>query len=596
MLLDWIDWTIVGAFLLVTLVIGLAVMKRAGSSSAEFFLSGRGMPWWLLGMSMVATTFSAGTPNFVTDIVRQKGIAGNWIWWSFLLTGMMTVFVYAKLWRRSGVMTDIEFYELRYSGKPAAFLRGFRAVYLGVLFNVVVMASAMLAVIKVAGTMLGASPLETILVAGTVTVAYSMMGGLTGVLLTDFLQFSVAMLGAIAAAVYLVNLDAVGGMGALLAHEQVSPKLAMFPDVRNTDLLLAVFVIPLTIQWWSVWYPGSEPGGGGYVAQRMLAAKNEAHATGATLLFNVAHYALRPWPWIVVALCSIIVFPTIESLQAAFPKMDPRVVQHDLAYPAMLTLLPSGLRGLMLASLMAAFMSTLSTHLNWGASYAVNDFYRRFIRPEASERELVAAGRLCTLLTMILAALLGLCLSNALQAFQIILQIGAGTGLLFILRWFWWRINAFSELAAMICSFVMAVGLEYYMPSETEAWVKMVIGVAVTTAAWIGVTLLTRPSDEATLRSFCARIRPGGPGWRAVVQRAEAAGAPIAGASQPWGVPFEILCMVVGCVVVYSALFATGYWLYGRLLPAVVFTAIAVVSSVLLIAMWKRANEAHDAQ
>ena len=594
MLLDWIDWTIVGVFLLATLAVGLAVMKRAGSSSAEFFLSGRGMPWWLLGMSMVATTFSAGTPNLVTDLVRQKGVAGNWVWWSFLLTGMMTVFVYAKLWRRSGVMTDIEFYELRYSGRPAAFLRGFRAVYLGVLFNVVVMASAMLAVIKVAGTLLGASPVETILVAGTVTVIYSMMGGLTGVLLTDFLQFFIAMAGAIAAAVYLVNLDGVGGMAALLAHEQVAPKLAMFPNVENTDLLMAVFIIPLTIQWWSVWYPGAEPGGGGYIAQRMLAAKNEAHATGATLLFNVAHYALRPWPWIVVALCSIIVFPTLESIQAAFPGMDPKMIKDDLAYPAMLTLLPSGLRGLMLASLMAAFMSTLSTHLNWGASYVVNDCYRRFMRPGASERELVAAGRLCTLLTMILACLLGLWLSNAVQAFQIILQIGAGTGLLFILRWFWWRINAYSELAAMVCSFAMAVGLELLAPEGIEAWVKMVVGVGVTTAAWIGVTLITRPTKESTLRDFCVRIRPGGPGWRAVARRAEAAGAPLPGAELPWGVPREILCMVLGCIVVYSALFATGYWLYARLLPALVFTGIAVGSGVLLAVMWKRVNEPRE--
>ena len=589
MLLDWIDWTIVGAFLLVTLAVGLAVMKRAGSSSAEFFLSGRGMPWWLLGMSMVATTFSAGTPNFVADIVRQDGVAGNWVWWSLLLTGMMTVFVYAKLWRRSGVMTDIEFYELRYSGKPAAFLRGFRAIYLGVLFNVLVMASAMLAVIKVAGTMLGTSPVETILVAGTVTVIYSMMGGLTGVLLTDFLQFTVAMAGAIAAAIYLVNLDSIGGMSALLAREEVASKLALFPDIHNTDLLMAAFVIPLTIQWWSVWYPGSEPGGGGYVAQRMLAAKNEAHATGATLLFNVAHYALRPWPWIIVALCSIVVFPTLDSIQAAFPNVTEQMVKHDLAYPAMLTLLPSGLRGLMLASLMAAFMSTLSTHLNWGASYVVNDFYRRFMRPEATERELVAAGRLCTLLTMILAGLLGLYLSNALQAFHILLRVGAGTGLLFILRWFWWRINAYSELTAMICSFAAAVGLEFYLP-DTEAWVKMTIGVGVTTAAWIGVTLVTRPSAEATLRDFCVRIRPGGPGWRAVMRRAEAEGQPLPGANEPWGVPREIVCMLVGCVLVYSALFATGYWLYGRPAPATVCTAIAVAAGLQLMRTWKQVS------
>ncbi|MDZ7618816.1 MAG: sodium:solute symporter family protein [Patescibacteria group bacterium] len=591
MLLDWIDWTIVGVFLLATLAVGLAVMKRAGSSSAEFFLSGRGMPWWLLGMSMVATTFSAGTPNLVTDLVRQKGVAGNWVWWAFLLTGMMTVFVYAKLWRRSGVMTDIEFYELRYSGKPAAFLRGFRAVYLGVLFNVLVMASAMLAVIKVAGALLGASPVETVLVAGAVTVIYSMMGGLTGVLLTDFLQFFIAMAGAIAAAVYLVNIDAVGGMTALLSHEQVVPKLAMFPDVQNTDLLMAVFIIPLTIQWWSVWYPGAEPGGGGYIAQRMLAAKNEAHATGATLLFNVAHYALRPWPWIVVALCSIVVFPTLESIQAALPNIDPKIVEHDLAYPAMLTLLPSGLRGLMLASLMAAFMSTLSTHLNWGASYVVNDCYRRFLRPGASERELVAAGRLCTLLSMILACLLGLGLSNAVQAFQIILQVGAGTGLLFILRWFWWRINAYSELTAMVCSFVMAVALQLLSPEGIEDWVKMVVGVGVTTVAWVSVTLLTRPTAEATLRDFCIRIRPGGPGWRAVARRAEAAGAPLPGAELPWGVPREIACMLLGCSLVYSALFATGYWLYGRSMLGTVFTGIAVLSGVLLALAWRRVNE-----
>jgi SSS family solute:Na+ symporter len=348
MTLDAIDWTIIVGFLAVTLAVGLAVTKRAGRSSADFFLAGRGMPWWLLGMSMVATTFSAGTPNFVTDVVRQQGVAGNWIWWAFLLTGMMTVFVYAKLWRRSGVMTDLEFYELRYSGRPAAFLRGFRAVYLGVLFNVIVLASANLAAIKIAGAMLGTTPVQTILVAGLVTAIYSMLGGLTGVLITDFLLFVVAMGGAIAAAVYLVNLDCVGGLSSLLAHDAVRGKLSMFPDWKDPELVVSVLVIPLAVQWWSVWYPGAEPGGGGYVAQRMLAAKNEMHATGATLLFNVAHYALRPWPWILVALSSIIVFPDLASLRSAFPHMPEAVVQHDLAYPAMMTLLPSGLRGLVL--------------------------------------------------------------------------------------------------------------------------------------------------------------------------------------------------------------------------------------------------------
>lgn len=385
-------------------MLGVAVAKRAGSSSAEFFLSGRHMPWWLLGVSMVATTFSAGTPNLVTDIVRQNGVAGNWLWWSFLLTGMMTVFIYAKLWRRSGVMTDVEFYELRYSGKPAAFLRGFRALYLGVLFNVINVATATLAAIKIAGVMLGVSPYATIIATGAVTLVYCMLGGLTGVLLTDFLLFIVAMGGAVAAAVFLVNLDAVGGLTGLLAHDVVRTKLSMLPDFHNTDLAVAVFIIPVAVQWWSVWYPGSEPGGGGYVAQRMLAAKNERHATGATLLFNVAHYALRPWPWILVALCSLVVFPDLPSLQAAFPHVDSGVMRHDLAYPAMMTLLPGGLRGLILASLMAAHMSTLSTLLNLGSSYVVNDFYRRFARPDASERELVFVGRLAMLLTMVLGS------------------------------------------------------------------------------------------------------------------------------------------------------------------------------------------------
>ncbi len=591
MALDTIDWTLIIGFLVVTLAVGLAVTKRAGRSSADFFLAGRGMPWWLLGMSMVATTFSAGTPNFVTDVVRQQGVAGNWIWWAFLLTGMMTVFVYAKLWRRSGVMTDIEFYELRYSGRAAAFLRGFRAVYLGVLFNVIVLASANLAAIKIAGAMLGTTPVQTILVAGLVTAIYSMLGGLRGVLITDFLLFVLAMGGSIGAAVYLLNLDSVGGLSSLLAHEAVRTKLSMFPDWHDPEMVVSVFAIPLAVQWWSVWYPGAEPGGGGYIAQRMLAAKNELHATGATLLFNVAHYALRPWPWILVAFCSIIVFPDLDSLRAAFPHMPESVVKHDLAYPAMMTLLPSGLRGLVLASLMAAFMSTLSTHLNWGSSYVVNDFYKRFVRPEASEKELVRAGRICTLLTMVAAALVGLALSNALQVFRILLQVGAGTGLLFLLRWFWWRINAFSEITAMVVSFIVAVSLEFLGPEDLPSWAKIVVGVGVTTTAWLLVTLVTRPTDEATLRGFCRLVRPGGPGWRTVLARAAAEGELVDEAGRRWNVPREIVCMLIGCAAVYSALIATGHWIYGQWLPAVVLTAVAGACTAILIATWKRVNE-----
>jgi len=590
MTLDAIDWLIVIGFFIAALIIGIAVARRAGKSSSEFFLSGRHMPWWLLGISMVATTFSAGTPNFVADIVRQKGVAGNWMWWAFLLTGMMTVFIYAKLWRRSGVMTDIEFYELRYSGRPAAFLRGFRSLYLGVLFNIVVMASATMAAIKIAGVMLGVTPMETVVVAGVVTVIYSMLGGLTGVLLTDFLLFAISMGGAIAAAVFLLDLQPVGGLSGLLSHEVVQTKLSMFPDFNDTDLLVSVFIIPLAVQWWSVWYPGAEPGGGGYVAQRMLAAKNEAHATGATLLFNVAHYALRPWPWIIVALCSIVIFPDLESLRVKFPHVPSNVMKHDLAYPAMMTLLPSGLRGLVLASLAAAYMSTLSTHLNWGSSYVVNDFYKRFVRPHSSEKELVLVGRLSTLLLMLLASVVGLWLSNALQAFHIILQIGAGTGLLFILRWFWWRINAFSEIAAMVVSFAVAVYFEFFCPTKFDASIKIVTAVGVTTLTWVLVTFLTRATNEQTLRRFCRLVHPGGPGWEAVVRRARADDDPIPSADEPWSVPLGILCMFVGCLAVYSALFATGYWIYGNYLPAIFLSAVAVVSAVVLVKTWSRVN------
>jgi len=590
--LNAVDWIIVVVSLVATLLIGVIVTKRAGSSAPEFFLSGRNMPWWLLGVSMVATTFSAGTPNLVADMVRKEGVAGNWRWWAFLLTGMMTVFVYAKLWRRSGVMTDIEFYELRYSGRAAAFLRGFRAIYLGVLFNIVVMASAILAAIKISGAMLDVSPVETILISSLITVIYSMLGGLTGVLLTDFVQFFIAIGGAIAAAVYLLSLESVGGLSGMLAPPAVQGKLGRFPDLHNWDLALTIFLMPLLVQWWAAWYPGAEPGGGGYIAQRMLAAKNELHATGATLLFNMAHYALRPWPWILVALCSLIVFPDLPSLQEAFPKIDPQMVKDDLAYPAMMTLLPQGLRGLILASLIAAYMSTLSTHLNWGSSYVVNDVYRRFYRPAASEKELVRVGRGVTVLSMILASVLALWLKNALQAFEIILQIGAGTGLLFLLRWFWWRINAFSEIAAMVASFAVALSLEFFGPATLAMWQKLLIGVGITMASWLLTTFLTRPTEESKLRSFYRLIRPGGPGWQAVVRRAAVDKDPLDEPGRPWNVPMELFCMLVGCVAVYCALFATGYWIYGSHLPALGLTAAAVLAAVILLRTWARVNAA----
>jgi Na+/proline symporter len=504
---------------------------------------------------------------------------------------MLTVFVYARLWRRSGVMTDVEFYELRYSGRPAAFLRGFRALYLGVFFNVVIMASVTLAAIKIGGVMLKLSPIETVVVAAVVTVIYSALGGLRGVLLTDFLLFIVAMIGSVAAAVVAVGRPEVGGLTGLLAHPNVQGKLSILPDFHDTHALLTVLVIPLAVQWWSVWYPGAEPGGGGYIAQRMLAARDERHATGATLFFNAAHYALRPWPWILVALCSLVVFPDLASLREAFPDVDPRVVKDDLAYPAMLTFLPVGLLGLVVASLIAAYMSTISTHLNWGSSYVVNDFYKRFVRPEASDRELVRVGRLSTFLMMVIAGGVALWLENAVKAFGILLQIGAGTGLLFILRWFWWRINAFSELAAMVVSFAVAVFFELYErvgDRAVDGSAKLVLGVGITTLAWILVTFVTRPTRQETLRRFCALIHPGGPGWRKVLDRAAEEGEPVASAGERWTVPAGIACMVAGCFAVYSALFAVGYWLYGNSVPAAILSVVAIVASVFLVKAWGR--------
>jgi Na+/proline symporter len=485
------------------------------------------------------------------------------------------------------VVTDIEFYELRYSGRAAAFLRGFRALYLGVFFNIMIMAAVTLAAIKIGGVMFELSPLETIAVASVVTVVFSTAAGLRGVLLTDALLFVVAMVGSVAAAVVAVRQPEVGGLAGLLDHASVADKTRLLPDPSDLDTAIPFFLLPITVQWWAAWYPGAEPGGGGYVAQRMLAARDERHAVGATLLFNVAHYALRPWPWIVVALASLVVFPDLEALRAAFPHLEPQVVRDDLAYPAMLTFLPSGLLGLVVASLAAAYMSTISTHLNWGSSYVVNDFYRRFVRPQASERELVRVGRLSTVVLMIVAALIALRLENALQAFRILLQIGAGTGLLFLLRWFWWRVNAWSELTAMGVSFLVALGF-FLWPSGLASWQELLVGVGVTTVAWVGVTLLTPASDESTLREFYRLTRPGGPGWRAVVERAEGDGVSLEEADASWSVPRGLLCMLLGTVAVFGALFSTGYWLYGETGAAAAALLTAVVSAILLARTWPR--------
>ena len=592
-----IDWIIILTFFSISLFIGIWVSKKAGSSSGEFFLSGRNMPWWLLGISMVATTFSTDTPNLVTDIVRTNGVSGNWVWWAFLITGLLTVFIYAKLWRKSNVKTDIEFYEFRYGGAPASFLRKFRALYLGVIFNVITMSSVTLAAIKIGGIMLGLEPWQTVISAGLVTVLFSTLGGFRGVLYTDFLLFFVAMAGSIGAAYYLVNLPEVGGMTALLNHENVSNKLSILPDFSDTRALITLLIIPIAVQWWSAWYPGAEPGGGGYIAQRMLASKDENHAIGATFFFNIMHYALRPWPWILVALTSLVIFPDLASIKEAFPNISDDKLGHDLAYSAMLIKLPSGLLGLVLASLIAAYMSTISTQLNWGSSYMVYDFYQKQINPNASEKKLVAVGRISTIALMILSAGLALLLQNALQIFDILLTFGAGTGLIFILRWFWWRINSWSEISAMFASGIVAISLKtsdlgpYLFGSNKGLfpdWLEYPFVVLFTSIIWLSVTYMTRPESDEVLRKFYKKTQPGGPGWEMVIQKAKKNKVNLDKKDSSWNVPSGILAMLLGCGLIYSIMFATGYWIYGQYTSASALTTSSFIFGILLVKTWKK--------
>lgn len=587
MQLTTLDWSFIIGFFVFSLIIGLVVARRSGKSSAEYFLSGRTMPWWLLGISMVATTFSADTPNLVTDIVRKNGVSGNWVWWAFLVTGMLTVFVYAKLWRRSGISTDLEFYELRYSGRPAAFLRGFRAIYLGFFFNVMIMATVCLAAVKIGGVLLGLSPEKTLLISSVVTVLYTGLGGLRGVIWTDFFQFILAMIGTVWAAMVIVDLPEIGGLDNLLNHENVVSKLDFLPDFNNLDIAIPLIIIPLAVQWWSVWYPGAEPGGGGYVAQRMLSAKDEKNAIGATLLYNIAHYALRPWPWILIALASLVMYPDLDSLAKAFPDVDPDVINDDLAYPAMLTFLPSGLLGLVIASLIAAFMSTISSHLNWGASYISHDFYKRFINPRASERRLVNVGRIATVILMAVSAIVSLQFESALEMFNILLQIGAGTGLIFILRWFWWRINAWSEVSAMVISFAVAVYFAKFYVGDLADWEKMVLGITVTTFGWLFFTMITQPTSHSKLVSFYKIIKPHSGGWRHVIEKGLHEGSLKESQITVGKLPGELLSMFLGIFLVYSVLFGTGYFLYGNMLFGMIGFGIAALSAVGLRYFWK---------
>ena len=642
--ISWVDAAIIIGFLLSVIAVGSAAARRSSKSASDFFLSGRSMPWWLLGVSMVACTFSCDTPNLVTDIVRTQGVAGNWAWWAFLLTGMMTVFVYAKLWRRSALDTDLGFYEIRYSGRPAAVLRGFRALYLGVFFNIMIMATVSLAAIKIGQVMFGLSPVMTLVCASAGVAVYATLGGLTGSIWADFYQYTIAMVGAVFAAVYAVNSADVGGITSLkelFANADVQAKMSMFPSgAGGLSALMTVLILPVAVQWWNVWYPGAEPGGGGYIAQRMLSAKDEKNAVGATLLFNFLHYAMRPWPWIIVALVSLVQFPMtppaeqaaarawlaenaavveqyavakermpaearaqvrqrkadaagVGSLARAFPKVDDQFLRNDIAYPGMISTMPKGWLGLIVASLIAAYMSTIATHLNWGSSYVVQDFYARFVKRDLTPKQAVAVGRGTMLALLVLSGLVALWMRNAKDSFDILLQIGAGTGLLYILRWFWWRINAWSEISAMVISFAVAcffqwgagpMGVEssmrdagWFTVMDYSAW-KLVIGILLTTAGWLAVTYLTPPEKQEVLARFCSKIRAGGPGWRKV----EAA-SDLPKTAAGWDVPTGLLCMMVGCLAVWTALFGIGNLLYGASLLGGVLCAVSVASTICLM-------------
>jgi SSS family solute:Na+ symporter len=573
MKLATLDWALIILFFIVFLVIGIMVSKKAGKNTQEFFLSGRNMPWWLLGISMVATTFAADTPGLVTELVRQNGVSGNWVWWAFLLTGMLTVFFYAKLWRRSGINTDLEFYELRYKGKAAGFLRGFRAIYLGVVFNIITMAGVCLAGAKIANILLGISQEQTLLISSIIVVIYSSLGGLKGVLITDMIQFVIAMVGSIWATIYILDIPEIGGLQNLLLHENVVGKLDIFPDFENTEMLITLFIIPFAVQWWSTWYPGAEPGGGGYIAQRMLAAKDEKNAMWATLFFNFAHYALRPWPWILVGLASLVLFPTLESIAVAFPGLNPEMQGDDVAYAAMMTYLPAGLIGIVMTSLIAAFMSTISTQLNWGSSYIVNDFYGRFINQKATEKQKVLVGRVSTVVLMLCAALFSFYLKSAKDVFDLLLQIGAGTGLLFIIRWFWKRVNPYSEIAAMIISFIIAafffVNKKLDIPLfEIAGYWQLIIGVVVTTLGWIIVTLFTKPTDANTLASFEQLI--------------------FGKNSKFHNIQYKIVGFILGVIGTYSFLFATGYFIYSKTTTAIILSVISVGCAGILIKIWNK--------
>ncbi|MEY3584669.1 MAG: hypothetical protein RJA48_1752 [Verrucomicrobiota bacterium] len=633
MQLTWIDWAIVIASILICFVPALFYAKRSSQSTSEFFASGRSVPWWLAGLSMVATTFSSDTPNWVTEQVRRYGVAGNWQWWAFVLTGVATVFFFARLWRRSGVMTDLEFYEHRYSGKAASLVRGFRAVYLGFFFNCFIMGMVTLAACKIANILFGMPAWQTIVICGVLNVVFAAHSGLWGVLIIDMIQFFIKMTAVFAAAWFslvevgerLVGKGAGGWAGLKALVEKLStqqvvipkvqkmvdgvaqvkdgvpvmvegqpvmsvingtgqPFLDMLPNFTMSELALMIFILPIAIGWWANWYPGAEPGGGSYIAQRMLASKSEKDSLGGTLFFNIAHYVLRPWPWIITALCSIIVYPDLASIKSAFPAADVALIGHDSAFPAMLKFLPVGFVGLMVGGLIAANSSTILTHLNWGSSYLVHDFYRRFINKDATEGHYINVGRLSTVVLYVFAAVLSLFMTSAQQAFEVLLSIGAGTGLIYIARWFWWRVSAWCEIVAMVMSLVTSLAVPLLMP-DTGFATRTIVQVTITTLAWLITAYVGPETDRATLISFYRKVKPVGPGWTDI--RAEA-GVTDAEVAQENRIGSALLGWISGCVVIWSSLFAIGNFLYSsgdptRLKMAWILTAVFAVSGYVLL-------------
>jgi len=556
MLLNGLDWTVIAAFFAVLALIPTVAARRAKRTANDFFTSGKSMPWWLIGFSMVAATTATDSANFFTEVIRRDGMGGNWIMWAFILTGLLTVFVYAKLWVRSGVTTDIEFYELRYSGKPAAFLRAFRTLYLGVVFNVLVLGNVILAAVKIGVVLFGIEPSTIYRVTVVASVVYTFFGGIRGVIWTDFFLFLVIMAGAVAAMVYGLRLPEVGGMAGIVSNPETAWRLSILPDFSSWDTLLVMFVLPLAVQWWNVWKAGSEPGGGGYIVQRMLTARSATHALGGTLFFNVLNWVIRPWPWYIVGLCSVIVYPDLASIQAAFPKVDPALIHGDMAYPAMLTKVPNGWLGLVAASMMGALFSTVAAHLNLGSAYVVNDFWKRFVRPAAGDRELIWVGRAAMLALLLLGCALAPHLKSAKAAFDLMLLIGAGSGAIFLLRWFWMRINAWTELTGMFVSFAVAFVLQLGFP-ELVSWQKMLITIAVTSASWLAVTFLTPPTDAATAARFKAAVRADGR-----------------------DVGKGLVLTAVASFALFDLMYMVGAWIYGWYAKAAVATVLALGASV----------------